>query len=62
MELARRLERTAPDLARRLVFITGGAYTEASRAFLAANGRRWLEKPLDPELLRELVRTAGPGR
>jgi PAS domain S-box-containing protein len=62
MDLARRLEQSAPALARRLVFITGGAYTEASRAFLAARGRRWLEKPIDPKALRALVRAAGDDR
>jgi PAS domain S-box-containing protein len=59
MELAARIERGAPDLARRLVFTTGGAYTDGSRAFLASGGRRHLEKPVDADVLRELVRTLG---
>ena len=40
MDLAARLERTAPDLVRRLVFVTGGAFTAGSREFLQAAGRR----------------------
>jgi len=60
MELARLLERSAPDLADRLVFITGGAYTEASRAFLGDGARPYLEKPLDMDRLREMVRTREP--
>ncbi len=60
MELAARLERTAPDLLPRLVFITGGAFTAGSREFLA-HGRRHVEKPVDADVLRDLVRTVGAG-
>ncbi|HET9552981.1 MAG TPA: MEDS domain-containing protein [Anaeromyxobacteraceae bacterium] len=58
MELAARLERTAPDALASLVFMTGGAYTEGARAFEERSGRRFVEKPIEPEALRALVRAA----
>lgn len=57
MELSRRLAGAAPELAGRMVFLTGGAFTPESQAFLAA-GRTWLEKPIDPGLLRASARRA----
>ena len=60
VQLAERLARTAPDALERFVFMTGGACTEASRAFLAG-GRRLLEKPIDAATLREVVARAPAG-
>ena len=40
----------------RTVFITGGAFTDATRAFLAANEHRTLGKPLELGMLEEVVR------
>lgn len=45
-----------PELARRLVFMTGGAFTPAARTFLERTGRPWLAKPFTgPELSRVLA-------
>jgi hypothetical protein len=38
-----------------MIFVTGGAITPSTRAFLAHSGRPILEKPFDPEALRALV-------
>jgi PAS domain S-box-containing protein len=46
----------APALARRLVFITGGAFTPAARAFLDDVPNLRLEKPVVTEQLRDVVR------
>jgi CheY-like chemotaxis protein len=43
-ELAQHLERNAPELARRMIFLTGGAFSEEARAFL--EGRECLRKPV----------------
>lgn len=45
------------DLAGRVVFMTGGAFTAESHEFLARLPNSWLEKPFDIGELRELVRT-----
>lgn len=62
MELARELQRVAPELASRMVFVTGGAYTDAARAFLDAPGCRSVEKPVEAAELRAIVRAVGSGR
>jgi len=56
MELARALEAAAPDLVRRMVFMTGAAFTPAALDFHMTRDRRILEKPVDADVLRELVR------
>ena len=56
MELYAQLETAVPERARRMVFITGGAYTPAARAFLERVRNPRVEKPFDPEKLREQVR------
>ncbi len=49
------------DLARRVVFMTGGAFTAESHEFLARHENSCLEKPFDIRALRELIaRTAVP--
>jgi CheY-like chemotaxis protein len=62
MDVAERLSRTAPDVLPRIVYLTGGAFTERARKFLA-EGRPFLEKPVEAQALRdrvaELVRRAG---
>jgi len=55
MDLHAELERTAPDQAERMVFMTGGAFTPRARAFLDAHPNRLLEKPFDGDRLRGLV-------
>ncbi|HET6437628.1 MAG TPA: ATP-binding protein [Anaeromyxobacter sp.] len=55
IELFRELEARFPELARRVVFITGGAFTPEASAFLRAAGNPVLEKPFDLRRLRALV-------
>ena len=45
------IRRDRPDLARRVVFMTGGAFTPAARQFLASVPNRKLEKPFTYEEL-----------
>jgi len=46
----------APEQARRMVFVTGGAFGAGAQEFLAALSTPWLQKPFDAAALRELVR------
>jgi CheY-like chemotaxis protein len=57
MDLHASLSKSQPDLARRIVFITGGAFTPRARAFLRDVPNLHLEKPLDISNLRRLLRT-----
>ncbi|MCP3169520.1 two-component regulator propeller domain-containing protein [Myxococcus qinghaiensis] len=56
MDLYEALVRTAPDVAERMVFITGGAFTPTARTFLERVENPRVEKPFDPEALRGVVR------
>ena len=56
IELYSELVRRSPDLARRVVFMTGGAFTPRARAFLQAVPNRCVEKPLDLETIDDLIR------
>ncbi|MBX7113919.1 MAG: response regulator [Myxococcaceae bacterium] len=47
-----------PELAKRFVFITGGAFSEDARAFLSSTSCPWLEKPLDGEKIERVVQSA----
>ena len=55
MELFEQLSSARPDLAERVVFMTGGALTPVAREFLASREEEHLEKPFDVGELRELV-------
>ena len=55
MDLHAELSRVAPELARRMIFFSGGAYTEDARAFLDREGVECLEKPFDLDTLRATV-------
>ncbi|MCA9647944.1 MAG: response regulator, partial [Myxococcales bacterium] len=55
LEVYQRLDAEAPDLALRMVFMTGGAFTPAAREFLAEHKDRWLEKPFDRQRVLELI-------
>ena len=63
MALHAELGRAAPELAARMVFMTGGAYTAEAQAFLEEVPNRRLEKPFRPEtleaLLKEMLGSAG---
>ena len=56
VELRNRIEAVAPDQAARIVFVTGGIVIPEVRALLERVPNAWLEKPIDIEGLRELIR------
>jgi CheY-like chemotaxis protein len=55
MDFFAELGRTHPDLAPRVVFMSGGAFTPDARAFLEKHASRRLDKPIDVARLRRLV-------
>ncbi len=55
MDIYARLREQAPELAQRLVFMSGGAYTPAASAFIRSVPNRVLEKPVRPEVLLATV-------
>jgi FixJ family two-component response regulator len=55
MELHAELVRLAPELAGRMVFVTGGAFTPGARAFLDNIPNQRLEKPFDAQQLRAVL-------
>jgi len=64
VELHQWLSQVDPALARRMVFITGGAFTAPAQAFLQRAEVNHLEKPFSSATLRRVVREvagAGPG-
>ncbi len=54
--LVRELARRRPELARRIVFVTGGVRAPETRRFLEAAGAPCLAKPFDPVRLCGAVR------
>jgi CheY-like chemotaxis protein len=50
------LRRARPELAARMVFLTGGAFTARARTFLSEVPNPRLEKPFDPKSLRSFIR------
>jgi response regulator RpfG family c-di-GMP phosphodiesterase len=57
MELHAEVTKLDPHQAKRMVFVTGGAFTQAARAFLDTTPNRYIEKPFDLKSLRHLVNT-----
>lgn len=55
IELHELLERDDPELARRTVFLTGGAFSGRAQTFLEAVGQPHLEKPVDLKTVRDLL-------
>jgi PAS domain S-box-containing protein len=55
MELHEQLHATRPEIAARMVFLTGGAFTPAARSFLDRITNPCFEKPFDAEQLRQLA-------
>ncbi len=49
------VKRTAPEQANWIVYLTGGAYTQQARTFLATVRNRQLEKPIDMNALSWLL-------
>jgi CheY-like chemotaxis protein len=56
VELRERIEKVAADQAARIVFVTGGILLPHVRALLESVPNAWIEKPIDLEGLRDLVR------
>lgn len=56
MDFHGELRKQHPELLPRLVFLTGGAFTESAARFLEEHRPRFMTKPVDPEELRALVR------
>lgn len=52
------LRQADPELAERVVFLTGGAFTSSAREYLKSVPNRALEKPLHPRALRSFVSKA----
>ena len=55
MELFSQIGALAPDQAARVVFVTGGAFTDRAREFLARTSNPRLEKPFETGAVRALV-------
>ena len=55
-----RLGEIAPDLQRRVVFMTGGAFTERTRSFLESSQNMTLEKPFTREEAVDVLSRIGP--
>jgi PAS domain S-box-containing protein len=56
MELFEVLEERFPTLAKRVVFLSGGAFTHAAQSFRDRVTNPFLDKPCPPDVLRETVR------
>jgi len=56
MDLHAELVETAPDQAERMILLTGGAFTERAVHFLASVPNARVEKPFEPDALRQVVR------
>ena len=59
MELFDRVQKEHPTMARRFVFMTGGAFTARARAFLERVPNHRIDKPFEVALVREIVREVG---
>jgi signal transduction histidine kinase len=55
IELHGALERIAPELAAKMVFMTGGALSQGASAFLDKHAGRSIDKPFRPAALRQMV-------
>jgi CheY-like chemotaxis protein len=56
MDLHAELSIIAPEQASGMIFLTGGAFTENARTFLANPPKEHIEKPFDASNLRATVR------
>ena len=56
MELHAEVARLSPESGRRVIFVTGGAFTNDARQYLEAVPNPRLEKPFDAEALRGAIR------
>jgi PAS domain S-box-containing protein len=62
MDLHQWLAQHQPDLAGRVVFMSGGAFTPLARDYLAKVPNTRLEKPLDSRLVQDVIALAVAGR
>jgi CheY-like chemotaxis protein/anti-sigma regulatory factor (Ser/Thr protein kinase) len=62
MDLHARVAAEAPAVASRFVFLTGGAFTDRARSFVATTRAPVLEKPVDAAALRAAVRAVAASR
>jgi signal transduction histidine kinase/CheY-like chemotaxis protein len=58
IELYGRLAKTAPELAERMLFMTGGALTQSAAVFLDDRADHVLEKPLTADVVRSAIARA----
>jgi DNA-binding NarL/FixJ family response regulator len=56
MDLHEELTGTLPDLAARMIFLTGGAATPKAQEFLERLPNAYLEKPVELGVLRQAIR------
>jgi CheY-like chemotaxis protein len=56
IELYQAIRESSADVAERVVFMTGGAYTAEGHEFLAQLPNSWLEKPFDLSALKAVAR------
>ena len=57
MDIFEELSQSRPELSKRMLFMTGGAFTERARTFLESVPNRYLEKPFDLAQLEAAVRS-----
>jgi CheY-like chemotaxis protein len=57
MDIYEELVQSKPDLSKRILFMTGGAFTERARTFLDSVPNRHLDKPFDLAQLEAAVRS-----
>ena len=55
MDFYTALEEEAPEVATRVMFLTGGAFTQGARDFLERTAAKTVEKPFDLKAMRALV-------
>jgi hypothetical protein len=60
MELFEKFGAELPDQAARMVFMTGGAYTDLARAFVSRQKARVIPKPIDLEELERVLEQLAP--
>ncbi|MBC7172028.1 MAG: response regulator [Polyangiaceae bacterium] len=56
MDLYRWVAQAKPELASRMIFMSGGAYTSEAHEFLERVGRHRIDKPFDIDALLDLMR------
>ncbi|MBN1206689.1 MAG: PAS domain-containing protein [Myxococcaceae bacterium] len=60
MDVHAELAKRHPECLSRLVFMTGGGFTERARSFLQSFSHPRIDKPFEPELIRRLVAQSPP--